>query len=465
MTAGLYEDHYLPVAAGCPIFMAMEQKDKRAMVKKAQLCDCCLDNKDIVKPGSQHFKCPVLQGKKTYTCSDKNCNKSFLLCNNPGHVKLNQKRIDSEKAKWQKRGKTFAFFSIFSSVNKKRKKEKPKSIPKEKESEPCLDISPEVAIEELRETTNGADIVDVPQGEPLFLFSSVVGKTRSLNCFYDKGCSHIVLRDSVPQKELESRRTRKGPFTMEVAGKLTVEVMDEWLCVIDRTDGRKQAVQGVTVERITSEFPKVDLREAVVELKASDPANAELQGLKVPYTAGGEADILFGMQYHSCHPVIVHTLPCGLFIAKLQLATPDNRFTAAIGGPHTSFAALSSQAGDVSRLMIHFVDGLKSFRELGAPKLVAPLVTQEDIDFAHSMNFADLKSGAPIDVHLEDIQDPLVENPEDKEICDVCEEQGCKYSSNFVEVDLEDNLKDLKAFEKAQESGLSISYRLMSFLQ
>ena len=23
-TAGLYEDHYLPVAAGCPIFMAME---------------------------------------------------------------------------------------------------------------------------------------------------------------------------------------------------------------------------------------------------------------------------------------------------------------------------------------------------------------------------------------------------------------------------------------------------------
>ena len=39
MTAGLYEDHYLPVAAGCPIFMAMEQKDKRAMVKKAQLCE------------------------------------------------------------------------------------------------------------------------------------------------------------------------------------------------------------------------------------------------------------------------------------------------------------------------------------------------------------------------------------------------------------------------------------------
>ena len=83
------------------------------------------------------------------------------------------------------------------------------------------------------------------------------------------------------------------------------------------------------------------------------------------------------MLYNNCHPIVVHTLPSGLFIAQLQLAAQGDRFTAAIGVPHNSFAAFFNQAGNVSRLMTHFVDGLKSFHELGAPKLMAPLVTEE----------------------------------------------------------------------------------------
>ena len=56
------------------------------------------------------------------------------------------------------------------------------------------------------------------------------------------------------------------------------------------------------------------------------------------------------------------------------------------------------------------------------------------------MNLADLKSFAPVDVQFKDIQEPLEENLKEEEICEMCDNISCKYSSNFVEVDLEDNL-------------------------
>ena len=103
----------------------------------------------------------------------------------------------------------------------------------------------------------------------------------------------------------------------------------------------------------------------------------------------------------------------------------------------------------LSRLMTH--------------KLMAPLVTEEDVKFAQRMNFSNLKSAAPIDVQLEDIQGPQEENLGYEEVCEVWDDKNCKYSSNVLEVDLEDNLRDLKAFEKAQETGLLISYCCPSF--
>ena len=128
--------------------------------------------------------------------------------------------------------------------------------------------------------------------------------------------------------------------------------------------------------------------------------------MRVPREAGGEADILFGILYESCHPVRVHTLPSGLFIGKLKLATPGNQWTGVIGGPHESFGILSQHAGDVSRLMAHFVEGIKNFESLGAPALHGPLMTWEDIQFATRINKAE----------IEDITNESIEFFDDKHI-------------------------------------------------
>ena len=49
------------------------------------------------------------------------------------------------------------------------------------------------------------DIDDVPEGEPLFLYSSAIG-------FYSKGCSHVVIRDGVPQHD-QDRSSSAGAYS------------------------------------------------------------------------------------------------------------------------------------------------------------------------------------------------------------------------------------------------------------
>ena len=106
---------------------------------------------------------------------------------------------------------------------------------------------------------------------------------------------------------------------------------------------------------------------------------------------GGEPDILLGILYESCHPVVVHTLPSGLFIAKLKLASPGNQYNGCIGGPHKSFASLVDKCGDTVRLLACFVEGLEDFKKFGPPKIEGPMMTLQDLEFAEEMNKAELE--------------------------------------------------------------------------
>ena len=58
------------------------------------------------------------------------------------------------------------------------------------------------AVEILREQAGGAEIVDIPKGEFMFLFSSGIGRTLPVNFFYDSGCSAVVFKECVPGDEL-----------------------------------------------------------------------------------------------------------------------------------------------------------------------------------------------------------------------------------------------------------------------
>ena len=103
----------------------------------------------------------------------------------------------------------------------------------------------------------GKELVPAPDGNPLFLFFGAKGKTRSLNTFLDQGSSDVLMKEDVPGKELLGHRIRKGPIMLKGVGGLTAVANGEWLTAMERTDGRLQAMQVITLDKVTSDFPRV----------------------------------------------------------------------------------------------------------------------------------------------------------------------------------------------------------------
>ena len=288
-----------------------------------------------------------------------------------------------------------------------------------------------------------------------------------------------------------------GALSIKGVGDTKVKVMDEWACLLDRADGSKQVVQGVAVEKITSAFPNVNVSKAVKEVKAAAPNNKLLQKLKIPELAGGEPDVLLGIFYENCQPQKIHTLPSGLFIAKLQLTSHERKWTGDIGGPHKSFEILAHQAGDVSRLMAHFVEGLQEFRKLGAPKIYSPPMSWSDVQFAQKFNKTEIEElvGEVFDQDndLESIEPDIFNTKADNLMgvvnCSICgdsfPEENSKIAAEFKDMftdkelqgmvtkmggderqvmisclqENDDNLRELKMIAKLQELGLSLEYR------
>ena len=214
------------------------------------MCGQCLDEKFIkTKKNTVHTDCPVNTRKRFYRCLGKDCKKHFWLCNS--HSTLNAHKFKSSEKFWSERGKIFANVSIFkvSKTSGSKVKNSKSNTDNVVDNEKC---SLKEATEKLKASAKGAKIVEVPEGEPLLLLSYAVGKTRPVNVFYDKGCSHVVFKHGVPKYEIEREMTRAGPFTINGFGDTPVTVRDEWACLLDRMDGSKQVLNGVSVDKITA---------------------------------------------------------------------------------------------------------------------------------------------------------------------------------------------------------------------
>ena len=111
----------------------------------------------------------------------------------------------------------------------------------------------------------------------MFMFQGVEGKTRSVNWFYDSGCSNLVMLNEIPASEYDSTLLQNGPFCIGGIGDAKVMANAEYVISVKREDGRKQHFQGVTMDKITSDFPIVNLETAVADVKKSDFENQLLQ--------------------------------------------------------------------------------------------------------------------------------------------------------------------------------------------
>ena len=327
----------------------------------------------------------------------------------------------------------------------------------------------------LRSNGFKGEIQPVPEGDPMFLFFRAKGRVNGVNTFFDSGCSTAVFREGVPGTELRARITQTGPFIMNGVGGIKTKANNLWLVSMDLANGNKQFIQGLSVDRVTSDFPMVNLNAAIEEVKAADVNNRTLQSCKIPDLAGGSTDLLLGIMYNSIHPTLVHQLPCGLAIYKSALASHEGKYTCMIGGPHKSFNAYAGHVGGASRLITCFVDGIQKYRSWGPPKLEHSPFTIEEELFAKEMN---KKEGdveefvATADVERFEVEkdetaiEDLFGNRNESSIECNCDERlyCCKNVKSLLSTKEEsanvvENISLLKKFITANEGGLNIEYR------
>ena len=414
---------------------------------------------------------------------------------------------------WEERGKMFShnvsIITLSSSLS--RSPDKDQSVIIENETQQCMSSSRSLQqiTEKLKKLAKGAKVKELPEGDPLFMFSTIPGKTRDLNAFYDSGCSHLLTNSNVPEKELPAVKTRAGPIPIAAAGDVTVTMEDEWMMLVPMMDGTMQAMVGLSCDRVTSSFPQISTKKAYADIMkgSSGRKREEISRLKVPDVTGGDPDLLIGIYYQNCMPEIVHTLPSGLFIARLKLKS-SRGINACIGGPHKSFSNLVNKVGDAVRLISCFADGIKNFKKFGAPRLPAPIMTEDDLRFAKIMTAAELPGLVPVEdaeppghVPLEDreeLDDEDAEKPEGAEkdvesepnkeksfniLCDDCgvdaadelslgevlgevekeigtdELQKHLAAVKELEPEAEISLHEMKLLLKIQEMGISFDYR------
>ena len=155
----------------------------------------------------------------------------------------------------------------------------------------------------------------------------------------------------------------------KAVGATTVYGGDAWACQPMTTSGKREILIGIEVAQITTDFPTIDLSEAIADIKASKPGDLALQALTPPGVVGGQIDILLGIQYLSLFPKLVHSLDNGLSIFEVQLTPSSPEVTAAIAGPHQSFNLILDHIGDVVTMITAFGRGLDQWNAHGPPSI------------------------------------------------------------------------------------------------
>ena len=174
-------------------------------------------------------------------------------------------------------------------------------------------LSRDEAVKILKEKTpKSVEINTEEKGITMFMFGACEGKNHALNCLYDGGCSDCLMRSDVPENELTGVKTAQGPFPIGAVGGVQVMARDAWMVKVKMTDGPQEVIECLTVDRVTSDFPRIDLTEATTAIKASAPQNKVLQNVKAPTLAGGQVHILLGMKYNALFPELIHMMLLGI---------------------------------------------------------------------------------------------------------------------------------------------------------
>ena len=439
----LYDKHVGKRPIGCPNFMKLNSKSRRSLTLSVKLCQFCLDE-NIVYTAQHGKECSTAKKsvKSTFTCLSPGCAKHFWVCSD--HEEDNKEKFAAANRKLSRHGLQISNIAISLAAH--------------------VSCDASNAMQRLAGQVE-KELLPIPSGEPMFLFFGAKGRTREIMTFFDNGCSKFVIKeDIIKSKELPSTLVRKGPIYLGGVGNTRVYASGEYMVAMDRDEKRAQTLQGLAVEVITGDFPKIDISAAVAAVKMDNQRNKYLQNCKFPKIVGGSIDALIGIQYNTCQPRLIHMMPSGLAIYETTLMPHTKNMRYVLGGPHSSFDVLLTRYPDANLLMQHFSEGIAKWKALGPVSLTQYVMSDNEVNSALKNNLAyeDMENyiGLITDTSI------IRENYEAQEItvndlslglrCEDCDQEittTC-YANNE-----EDKLSQLRQLVDIQEAGLDISYR------
>ena len=246
----LFEGHVGNYPTHCPVFISFSTSKRKAVALKAQFCIQCLDP-SVTFSRDHMSQCSVSKKDQFFTCKSNGCKSHLWLC-------MRHKDTSKNKA---------ALDKVANSLKSKHNLELCLHVDvashQQSRSHDCHESSRtfDNANELLRNIAkkSGKELVPAPSGNSLFLFFSAKGKTRPLCSFVDNGSSDVLMKEGVPGNELPGFRIREGPIQLKGVGGLTATATGEWLTCMERTDGRLQAMQVITLESVSRNFLRLAL--------------------------------------------------------------------------------------------------------------------------------------------------------------------------------------------------------------
>ena len=183
----------------------------------------------------------------------------------------------------------------------------------------------------------------------IFQLQKIDVEGLTLNVFFDSGCGDMIIKKSAVEQLANVGRAKQvlaGPFEITGVGNRTT-VCEEGVYSISlplNTGGN--ALCGICLPEITSEFPLYDLTELEKDIrkKCYDIGNEDLVSKlpKLPRKVGGIADILIGIKYLKYFPKKVFQFESGLGIYESVFNTQDGS-TGVVGGPHKEFSQIENE--------------------------------------------------------------------------------------------------------------------------
>ena len=184
----------------------------------------------------------------------------------------------------------------------------------------------------------------------VYMFQRIEVDGNTYNLFFDSGCGDLVCRKEATTK-LGRRANQEvaGPTRLFSVGDKVVETPHGiWKIQLPMADGNEAMMSGVCLDKITQKFPDYEFDSAVKNDILDFCRKNSLDEDKIPTfpsKAGGETDIMIGIQYQKYFPVETIRLPSGLTIYESKFVGVDGS-RGIIAGPHASFTAIEARYGN-----------------------------------------------------------------------------------------------------------------------